>query len=92
MYIAERKLSVKDYKGAKKFSKAHKLYPKLGGGLESDCYGILGVEPLVDDVTVKKQYNKLALLLHPDKNKFNGAKAWANLGVVGRVQLPPVNF
>ncbi|KAG7543667.1 DnaJ domain [Arabidopsis thaliana x Arabidopsis arenosa] len=44
------------------------------GGKEADWYGILGVDPLADDEVVKKQYKKLALLLHPDKNKFNGAK------------------
>ncbi|KAH0845225.1 hypothetical protein HID58_007752 [Brassica napus] len=51
---------------------------KRGGG-ESDWYGILNVDPLADYVTVKKQYKKPALLLHPDKNKFNGAKEAFNL-------------
>jgi len=41
---------------------------------ESDWYGILGVDPLADDETVKKHYKTLALLLHPDKNRFNGAE------------------
>ncbi|KAG7535227.1 DnaJ domain [Arabidopsis thaliana x Arabidopsis arenosa] len=45
---------------------------KEGG--ESDWYGILGVDPLADDETVKKHYKNLALLLHPDKNRFNGAE------------------
>ncbi|CAH2043491.1 unnamed protein product [Thlaspi arvense] len=86
--IAERKLSEKDYDGAKKFvNKARNLYPKLDGlkqvltiidvyigGVESDWYGILGVDPLADDETLKKQYKKLALCLHPDKNRFNGAE------------------
>ncbi|XP_042496192.1 uncharacterized protein LOC122075286 [Macadamia integrifolia] len=40
---------------------------------EADWYGILGVNPLADDETVKKQYRKLALMLHPDKNKSVGA-------------------
>ncbi|CAH8319244.1 unnamed protein product [Eruca vesicaria subsp. sativa] len=93
MSIAEKKLTEKDYNGAKKFvSKAQSLYPNLDGlrqvltmidvfvsasnqnNNESDLYGILGVDPLADDVTVKKHYKKLALLLHPDKNKFLGAK------------------
>ncbi|ESQ30902.1 hypothetical protein EUTSA_v10012020mg [Eutrema salsugineum] len=40
----------------------------------ADWYGILGVDPLADDRKLKKQYKKLALLLHPDKNKFHGAE------------------
>ncbi|CAN6986954.1 unnamed protein product, partial [Brassica oleracea var. botrytis] len=43
-------------------------------GSESDWYGILDVDPLADEEAVKKQYKKLALLLHPDKNRFNGAE------------------
>ncbi|OMO60511.1 hypothetical protein CCACVL1_24085 [Corchorus capsularis] len=44
---------------------------KING--ESDWYGILGVNPRADDEAVKKQYRKLALMLHPDKNKSVGA-------------------
>ncbi|KAL0797191.1 hypothetical protein Bca101_068568 [Brassica carinata] len=44
------------------------------GGRQTDWYEILGVDRFADDETVKKQYKKLALLLHPDKNKFNGAE------------------
>ncbi|CAA6663482.1 unnamed protein product [Spirodela intermedia] len=40
-----------------------------------DWYGILQVEPTADESLIKKQYRKLALLLHPDKNKFAGAEA-----------------
>lgn len=40
---------------------------------ESDRYGILGVNPEDDDETIRKQYRKLALMLHPDKNKSIGA-------------------
>ena len=43
-------------------------------GSESDWYGILGVDPLADEEAVKKQYKKLVLLLHQDKNRFNGAE------------------
>ncbi|XP_024004740.1 dnaJ homolog subfamily B member 14 [Eutrema salsugineum] len=46
---------------------------KINGEGEADWYGILGVDPLADDEAVKKQYKKLALLIHPDKNKFHGA-------------------
>lgn len=40
---------------------------------EADWYGILDVNPLADDDMVRKQYRKLALMLHPDKNKSIGA-------------------
>ncbi|OIW15255.1 hypothetical protein TanjilG_16505 [Lupinus angustifolius] len=45
---------------------------KISG--EMDWYGILGVSPFADDETVRKQYRKLALTLHPDKNKTLGAE------------------
>ncbi|CAA7032109.1 unnamed protein product [Microthlaspi erraticum] len=44
------------------------------GGDESDWYGILGVDPLAVEETLKRQYKRLALLLHPDKNRFHGAE------------------
>lgn len=40
---------------------------------EVDWYRILGVEPFADDDTIRKHYRKLALILHPDKNKSVGA-------------------
>ncbi|XAR50339.1 hypothetical protein NMG60_11004633 [Bertholletia excelsa] len=45
---------------------------KING--EVDCYGILGVGPFADDGTLRRHYRKLALLLHPDKNKSAGAE------------------
>lgn len=44
-------------------------------GSEKDWYGILQIDMVADEVTVKKQYRRLALVLHPDKNKFPGAEA-----------------
>lgn len=38
-----------------------------------DWYRILGVDPLADEETIRKHYRKLALILHPDKNKSIGA-------------------
>lgn len=40
---------------------------------ESDWYGVLDVNPSDDDETIRKQYRKLVLILHPDKNKSVGA-------------------
>ncbi|KAL6132631.1 hypothetical protein ACLB2K_064871 [Fragaria x ananassa] len=44
-------------------------------GLEMDWYGVLQIQQLDNDESIKKQFKKLALLLHPDKNKFPGAEA-----------------
>ncbi|KMZ74337.1 hypothetical protein ZOSMA_12G00210 [Zostera marina] len=46
---------------------------KINGS--EDWYNILQVQPMSDDPTIKKQYRKLALLLHPDKNKFAGSES-----------------
>eukprot|EP00250_Pteridium_aquilinum_P023941 c2798_g2_i1 orf=167-565(+) len=48
---------------------------KIGSSNEKDWYGILQVEPTADEAAVKKQYRKLALFLHPDKNKLVGAES-----------------
>ncbi|KAK9919698.1 hypothetical protein M0R45_028279 [Rubus argutus] len=45
------------------------------GGCEMDWYGILQIERFSYEAIIKKQYRKLGLLLHPDKNKFAGAEA-----------------
>ncbi|XP_047956727.1 uncharacterized protein LOC125202382 [Salvia hispanica] len=39
----------------------------------SDYYGMFGVDPLSDEEIIKKQYKRMALFLHPDKNKSVGA-------------------
>ncbi|KAK9676636.1 hypothetical protein RND81_11G090200 [Saponaria officinalis] len=54
---------------------------------EIDFYSVLGLKPSADRAMVKKQFKKLATLLHPDKNKTVGAdgafrlvtEAWAQL-------------
>jgi hypothetical protein len=38
-------------------------------GEENDWYRILEVSPLADEETIKKQYKKLVLQTHPDKNR-----------------------
>lgn len=43
-------------------------------GKEIDWYAVLRVEMTADEPTIRKQYRKLALLLHPDKNKLAGAE------------------
>ncbi|KAI3499827.1 hypothetical protein L1887_35639 [Cichorium endivia] len=42
---------------------------------EKDLYGILQIPNIADEATIRKQYRKLALVLHPDKNTFPGAEA-----------------
>ncbi|KAJ7947397.1 DnaJ domain containing protein [Quillaja saponaria] len=55
-------------------------------GSEMDWYGILQVEQVADEATIKKQYRKLALLLHPDKNNFAGAEgAFKIIGEANRM-------
>ncbi|CDY49460.1 BnaA10g06500D [Brassica napus] len=68
MDIAERKVTEKDYTGAKKFAnKAQALYPHLDGLKQL----LMAVDVYI---SVRKQYRKLALMLHPDKNKCKGAE------------------
>lgn len=57
-------------------------------GDETDWYKILQVEQNADENTIKKQYRKLALHLHPDKNKLPGAEsAFKTIGEAQRVLL-----
>ncbi|XP_071730054.1 uncharacterized protein [Rutidosis leptorrhynchoides] len=54
---------------------------------EIDFYSVLGLDPSAEKSTLKKRYKKMAVLLHPDKNKTVGAdeafklvsEAWAVL-------------
>ncbi|KAL5212232.1 hypothetical protein ABZP36_023079 [Zizania latifolia] len=62
---------------------------------ESDWYQILSLSASADEEEVKKQYRKLALQLHPDKNKSVGAEgafkliseAWSVLSDKSRKML-----
>ncbi|QCD77027.1 uncharacterized protein LOC114187756 [Vigna unguiculata] len=57
-------------------------------GNEMDWYKILQIDLTANDTTIKKQYRKFALQLHPDKNKFSGAEAAFKLiGEAQRVLL-----
>lgn len=59
---------------------------------ELDFYSILGVDPSVEKSKLKKQYKKMAVMLHPDKNKTVGAdgafrlvsEAWTLLSDSGK--------
>ncbi|KAL4567772.1 hypothetical protein LXL04_023365 [Taraxacum kok-saghyz] len=63
---------------------------KKSYGSEKDWYSILKIDPLSDDLSIKKQYRKLALVLHPDKNKFAGSTdAFKLIGEAQRVLLDP---
>ncbi|XP_019425595.1 PREDICTED: uncharacterized protein LOC109334336 [Lupinus angustifolius] len=60
---------------------------KLNGNV-MDWYKILQIELTANDTTIKKQYRKFALQLHPDKNQFPGAEAAFKLiGEAQRVLL-----
>lgn len=62
---------------------------KIAG--ETDWYAILQVEMTADESTIKKQFRKLALLLHPDKNKLAGAEgAFQQIGNAYKILSDPV--
>ncbi|GLJ06983.1 hypothetical protein SUGI_0054790 [Cryptomeria japonica] len=55
-------------------------------------YAILQVSSAADETAIKKQYRRLALLLHPDKNKSVGAEAAFKLiGEASRLLSNPTN-
>ncbi|XP_023769940.1 uncharacterized protein LOC111918512 [Lactuca sativa] len=63
---------------------------KKSFGSDKDWYSILKIDPSSDDLSIKKQYRKLALVLHPDKNKFSGSTdAFKLIGEAQRVLLDP---
>ncbi|KAK7407128.1 hypothetical protein VNO78_08778 [Psophocarpus tetragonolobus] len=68
-------------KSALKYAKrAQRLCPHLAGVSETvaslaviaapDWYRALGAEPFASSTVIRRQYKKLALLLHPDKNPY----------------------
>ncbi|CAA0814253.1 Domain of unknown function (DUF3444 [Striga hermonthica] len=60
-------------------------------GSEKDWYEILQVDKLADVLTVKKHYRRLALILHPDKNRFPGAEgAFKLIGEANMILSDPV--
>ncbi|CAN4091782.1 unnamed protein product [Withania somnifera] len=78
--IAETKFLAKDFLGRESISQ---MLATLGVHIAAESkvngdgnfYGVLGVSPKADDEAIRKQYRKLALMLHPDKNKSVGAEA-----------------
>ncbi|XP_047155876.1 uncharacterized protein LOC124826947 [Vigna umbellata] len=53
----------------------HNAANKKVSATDMDWYAILQIERFADEAIIKKQYRRLALLLHPDKNKYAGAEA-----------------
>lgn len=87
--IAETKFKNSNLKSALKHAKkAQRLAPNLEGlssmvtafkilrvaSKSKEWYQILQVEPFSHINTIKKQYKKLALILHPDKNPHLGSE------------------
>ncbi|KAL2325453.1 hypothetical protein Fmac_024511 [Flemingia macrophylla] len=53
----------------------HNAAQRKLSAFDMDWYAILQVQSFADEATIRKQYRRFALLLHPDKNKFAGAEA-----------------
>ncbi|CAN8274468.1 unnamed protein product [Cochlearia groenlandica] len=94
-YIGAKKLLIKaqrlyqDLDGLKHVLAMINVYISASSNKEGDIdfYDILGVDHTADDETLKRHYKKLALLIHPDKNKCREAEgafklvleAWSTL-------------
>ncbi|RZC55450.1 hypothetical protein C5167_014304 [Papaver somniferum] len=60
-------------------------------GSEKDWYGILQVNRTADVGSINKQFKKLALLLHPDKNAFPGSEgAFKLIGEAQKMLVDPI--
>ena len=57
-------------------SSAHGLADRYGlfCGMKSDCYDVLGVAPTASKREIQKEYRRLSLEYHPDKNKEEGTE------------------
>ncbi|KAH7286466.1 hypothetical protein KP509_32G008500 [Ceratopteris richardii] len=53
----------------------HISHLEFGDDLEFNWHHILKVEEGADEEIIRKQYRKLLLMLHPDKNKYAGAES-----------------
>ena len=48
------------------------MFARVAGA--GSLYATLGVDPAADETTIRRAYKKLALQLHPDRNKHEGAE------------------
>ncbi|KAL6985689.1 hypothetical protein U1Q18_019063 [Sarracenia purpurea var. burkii] len=88
--VSELVTAFKILRVAAKFSSSttatHSAADGGGGGPTLDWYKILQIEPFSHINTIKKQYKRLALTLHPDKNPFPAsAEAFKLVGEAFRV-------
>ncbi|KAL7024388.1 hypothetical protein ACKWTF_013019 [Chironomus riparius] len=63
-----------NYKDGKLPKTAEEAMKSLLNCKEKDAYSILGVSPDCPQEQIKKHYKKIAVLVHPDKNKQAGAE------------------